>query len=1194
MAAAFYDRDVATVTWVKYLFRATLATTVVVLSLWFWLLHTESGAAYAWGRLEVLMGGDLTAELMRGDLSNGIEIRNLHFTSSAVDLLVDSSRVAVGIDLVPLRINVDDVELMGVTLQTRKSESEAAASLDVESLLTGLRLPLQLDLISARVDEIDLSINGGEPLSIEYVEASLFWHDAINVRTLQVQRGGDFLTLRGDLDLVVPQSVDLGINATYQAIALQADVSGDAQALELQNLIVEGDAIEATASAIVRWVDGIRGSGHVNVSRLDPAAMTEVWPQAHSVAGSFGFEATPELVRVSDATLSIAGTDTSLQLDGGFELATSTVSADVGWSNFQWPIDAASPSVRSADGKVTLNGVLDNWQVGGRVAVGTEDMPDGRFMIHGGGDQDRIALVIDDGRVFGGSIAGEAAYSWRGDQAWSMNVGFDDLRTTHLVPDWPGVVSGAAAASGKLSPLVIDVTLQDVHGVIRGDPLTAAGSLAWSGNSATADELSITHGNTRLFLDGSVDTEEGLVFEAGVQIESYVDQMSGFVETSGRLSLVADEPYLSFDLNSAETHIGDVQISGVRIVDARAADAVAGFVLNVDEVQVAGQDISDIQIITSVRKDRQHIEVTGFNRDAKIGLSMVGAFDDWNSPAESPWRGDIASFFLDFQDGYGLRLGQPAAIELSTTKIAVEQFCVADDASSRLCVDFLRKALGHIDLRAALADVPVALVEHVVDTKAIFDQRLSGVLSWTGDPDSGATGRGDFRFSPGAITSSQTPSLSFVTGEGQLHFEITDGDLLSGTASLPLPGVGGIDANFNVLELTELATSDITGNINVAMTDIAPLALFSRAVDSASGVLHATLDVTGTLSKPLLVGSVVLQGGAVTYEPTGMNIDHIELLGELNKDRGVELSGTFRAGEGRGEIFSSADYRDTADPGIRFKIRGEDLLLVDLPDIHLTAQPDIEIAYSKNLLNINGSLLIPKARITPSNLAENKVSESDDVVIVGGQLPETVKEEQAKSDLKFDGNVEIELGKDVIVELSIAKASLSGSAVFDWQGDSIPIVDGRYDLVGSIQAFGQVLDIAEGGIRFANVPVNQPYLRIRAEREIYGNSQVKTAGVLVDGVASDPTIEAYTNPHTTEERALTLLVTGSDFDYEQGVGAVDFGTYIAPRLFVSYGIGIFDRENVISARYDLSKGFGVKASSGEKQSGVDLNYRLEN
>jgi translocation and assembly module TamB len=88
-------------------------------------------------------------------------------------------------------------------------------------------------------------------------------------------------------------------------------------------------------------------------------------------------------------------------------------------------------------------------------------------------------------------------------------------------------------------------------------------------------------------------------------------------------------------------------------------------------------------------------------------------------------------------------------------------------------------------------------------------------------------------------------------------------------------------------------------------------------------------------------------------------------------------------------------------------------------------------------------------------------------------------------------------------------------------------------------------------------------------------------------------MEAYTYPLTTEERALTLLATGSDFDYEQGVGALDFGTYIAPRLFLSYGIGLFERDNVISARYDLKKGFGIKASSGQRDSGVDLSYRLD-
>jgi autotransporter translocation and assembly factor TamB len=62
-----------------------------------------------------------------------------------------------------------------------------------------------------------------------------------------------------------------------------------------------------------------------------------------------------------------------------------------------------------------------------------------------------------------------------------------------------------------------------------------------------------------------------------------------------------------------------------------------------------------------------------------------------------------------------------------------------------------------------------------------------------------------------------------------------------------------------------------------------------------------------------------------------------------------------------------------------------------------------------------------------------------------------------------------------------------------------------------------------------------------------------------------------------------------DFDFEQGVGAIDFGTRIAPRLFVSYGVGIFDKENIIGVRYDLAIGFGIKASSGDKASGVDLN-----
>ena len=157
----------------------------------------------------------------------------------------------------------------------------------------------------------------------------------------------------------------------------------------------------------------------------------------------------------------------------------------------------------------------------------------------------------------------------------------------------------------------------------------------------------------------------------------------------------------------------------------------------------------------------------------------------------------------------------------------------------------------------------------------------------------------------------------------------------------------------------------------------------------------------------------------------------------------------------------------------------------------------------------------------------------------------------------------------------------------------MPMANGRYDVAGEILVFGQRLEITEGSVQFPDVPADDPYLRIRAEREIFGNTQVRRAGVLVAGSLSRPTIEPYTTPATTEERALTLLVTGSDFDYERGVGAVDFGTYIAPRVYASYGIGLFENENVIRVRYDLKRGFGVTLTSGQKESGFDLSYRFE-
>jgi len=71
----------------------------------------------------------------------------------------------------------------------------------------------------------------------------------------------------------------------------------------------------------------------------------------------------------------------------------------------------------------------------------------------------------------------------------------------------------------------------------------------------------------------------------------------------------------------------------------------------------------------------------------------------------------------------------------------------------------------------------------------------------------------------------------------------------------------------------------------------------------------------------------------------------------------------------------------------------------------------------------------------------------------------------------------------------------------------------------------------------------------------------------------------------------TILATGSNFDHGNGEGALNLGLYLFPRLFVSYGVGLFDNGNVTNARYELSDSWNVTLESGQRDSAVQINWR---
>jgi translocation and assembly module TamB len=405
---------------------------------------------------------------------------------------------------------------------------------------------------------------------------------------------------------------------------------------------------------------------------------------------------------------------------------------------------------------------------------------------------------------------------------------------------------------------------------------------------------------------------------------------------------------------------------------------------------------------------------------------------------------------------------------------------------------------------------------------------------------------------------------------------------------------GEIEGEFAVDDIADGELSEVKGSLRARVKDIGLIAAFFPAVDRASGRLAADIRLSGSVIDPLYSGEVVLENGSLRYRPIGLRLDDFNLTSKVFENGELELSGQMRMGEGTAVVNTRTDFLRALSGTLEMQISGDNLTIIDVPDLKAIASTELDLGFDGETLSINGRVDVPTALVTPNSLGGTPVSESEDVVIVAGELPDDFEAGTPRNDLRIEGELTVNVGDNVTIDVGLAEADVAGSVVMTWTGDVIPMANGRYDLSGDILAFGQKLQITEGGIRFPNVPANQPRIRLMAVREIFGNSEVREAGVLIDGRLSRPTIQPYTIPVTTEERAVTLLVTGSDFNYEQGIGAVDFGTYIAPRVFASYGIGLFDQENVIRVRYDLKRGFGITTTSGQRESGVDLSYRFEN
>jgi translocation and assembly module TamB len=1098
-------------------------------------------------------------------------------------------------------------ELGGVLALERPFITTFSSRLTIAPALTGYSEPVDVRLngegnldklsIDASSLPVEMSLQG----SVENMLESLSWDLQAELVELTLQFGENDTEVRIAGGRAASNGAvneySLMAAATIEALdiePLRSSITGKGTSagFELSELSLRSTDADLTGSGRIAWSENWSIESQLDVATFNLNALLDAWPADHPIRGRLSFRLDEEYLAVSDSYLVAGDTDMSVRVDAELDLAASVVAGDLRWENALWPVAGDELTVSSKSGQVSVEGTLDDWRIDGRVEVGTAAISSGQFQIDGRGDRHHVEGSIIESELLGGNVSGYAAFNWRDQQDWSAGINLSNVDIGSFIDGWPGFVSGRVDASGQVLPFELDLQLSNINGALRDGPYSANGHLTLAENRFTATELTILHGDTSVAFDGDLFARSGLTFDVSVNdVSVYLSEADGAFDAAGSVSLHAARPSLRIDATSSTMGFREILASDIEIVDRSSDDSVIDARIKAERVVFRGDVIEDVTISLVVDAVAQSLQFDASHGDADIHLFVAGEFDDFKNPRS--WQGQLREVSVALDGESAAEMSVPAALSLSGSAITIDRSCLAASTGMRLCAQGEWLADHHLQIGADLTDVPVNLINGFVDTRLEFDQLVSGNFEWLQSEYSETKGNADITISAGTIVSVDRPDLTIETDTGLLNFNVVNGQLLSGHATLPMPGFGHFDAQFSVPDVAQGQNSDITGLFDIDLSDVALAAAFLPLVDEAHGVFRADLALSGTVSEPQLVGDLSISNGSLTFLPIGLRLDQVDIASALHNDGQIELSGTFRAGDGRGEIVTRADYATTLAKGLELELRGKNLTLINVPDVQARADADVRIGYDHETLTLGGRVFIPHARVRPSNLTITRDSVSDDVVIVAGELPDDPSQPSREQQLRIAGSLEVAFGDDIVIDLGRATANITGSTIFSWEHGLIPMADGRYDLTGSVQAFGQILEITEGGLRFPKIPADNPFIRVRAEREIYGNPQVKTAGVLVDGTLRRPSIEAYTNPLTTEERALTLLVTGSDFDFEQGVGAIDFGTYIAPRIFVSYGVGLFETENVIRVRYDLMRGFGITATSGQKESGVDLNYRIE-
>lgn len=1199
-------------------------------------------------------GGSLKLGAVQGRLLGEFAIDDLHY-AAADGLRVDLKRVHLRLvpdELLHqhrLHLEVAELEDLQIHLPPPSNQpSGGKASLPS-------RLPLDVVIDSFGMDSFKLYSSGSaEPFTIDAAALKGSWTgDQVNIERLDatlaltgpLQLSGQARMSSDHIDIAAlhaqgPGTVDA--RGRYGLDQVPSDLQLNWKALRWP----------FTAAAADRLADGLDGGGNVAGTLDQYRFELQTAAVVHQLAIRLAAKGEGSLRQVQLANLTLNAGKGTAQVQGAVAWATALRADLKGRLDQVDPALFAAGWSGSINGTFDTRTTIANGRpdIGFNIDIDKSQLRGYPLSLAAEGDTDTRGvqlkrLQLQSGK---GSLSASGSAGWNPALRADLKAQLRNFDPAQFAAGFPGSINGtittATTQQNGQPSIGFDIAID--QSTLRGKPLRVAAAASLRGRVVDVQKLELALGRSQLSASGQATPP----FKISGKLDSpdlsaFEPQIGGQLSLDFDLQGTLDDAHLVSKGNAQNLRFQNSHVARLdwdADLDPRQQSHLTLSAANAE----AGLAIHSLKLAVTGMEAQHHIQFDISTGRGDASLTLDGGYNR----RRREWGGQISAGRLAPDQLPAWTLEHSTGLLLGLQRQSLEPACFAG-SGGRACLRLEQNVTGAgLRLSLDLQHLLLAAFQPLLPPKVQVSGEIDGggsieivdrdIKAVSADLHSGAIHIQAPQAPPVQINSI---SLKADDQQDKLH-SVLDVQLSDGS----------IDADLSAAAAADFQARPLSGQLRMTVPDLSFLQSFVTQLQSVKGSVEGELQFGGSIGLPRVQGQIALKDGSAKIAAAGIQLQQVQLSLKGQGEGALALDGSMKSDEGSLTIQGTIDP-SVAPPRADVKVSGENFQALATADARIWITPDLHLSGDAGGLHLEGTLTVPKADITPRGLGNNGVAVSEDQVIVGGPPKEQEQPLKLSSTvtLKLGDAVNFK-GFGLSTRLTGAVTVNEAPQQLTTGQGQLNLVNGRYKAYGQDLTIETGRLIFDGGditkpavdlyatrhpqsditvgVRVRGT-LDKPTLTLDSEpampREqqlswlVLGRSLDQTSssdssaiqqaalslglsggGYFADkfgkkigideislgqGPVTDSSVAANPNAIQGSQSALSA---GSSTTYTSQAAQLTLGKYLTPRLFVSYGVSLFQPGQTFRLLYDLGHGFKLQTESGVA-SGADLLYTFE-